>query len=232
MTDLDLDLRLVAAARSLDGDAPAFDVARLPSGRPRRLARRHALVLACVVAIVGVVAAPAAVSAIGDLFEVEEVPVIGTLEPGVAAPFAGRSVRLDDARAATGFRIRQISGRGAPHDTRIREDITGGMVTLVYEQDPWVLLTQWRTSDVSARIAVVPGAGSVENVTVAGVPGAWTEGEARGTFTLVGADGTVHRESFDVRSGALLWRRAEMTYLLQGAGTMQAATSLATDVEH
>ena len=52
-------------------------------------------------------------------------------------------------------------------------------------------------------------------------------GAARGTFTLVGADGTVHREAFEVSPGALLWQRAGMAFLLQGAGSRENAVRLA-----
>ena len=47
----------------------------------------------------------------------------------------------------------------------------------------------------------------------------WIEGAARGTFTLIGADGAVHRESFEVGPGALLWSDDGMAFLLQGLGS-------------
>ena len=227
--ELDIDLLLRSAARSLDVDAPVFDASRLRSVSTRRL-RGRVLALVCIVLLTGVVAAPAAVSAIGDLFDVDEVTAIGPLEYGVAPPYAGRSVTLDVARVDSPFHIRTISSLGAPHDVRVRDDIAGGMVTLAYEHG-WIVLTQWRTADVAARIAVVPLDGTADTVAAAGVQGLWTEGASRGTFSLVGADGTVHRESFDVGSGALLWKRDGMTYLLQGAGTRDAAVRLAADVD-
>ena len=230
MTEHELDLRLRSVARALDSDAPAFDAARLQPAHRHR-ARRRALALAVVAAAAGIVAAPSAVSAIGDLFRVDEVPVIGALEPGVTAPYGGRSVSLDAARLETPFRLRTIGSLGTPHDTRVRDDIVGGMVTLVYDRDTWILLTQWRTADVSARVAVVPADGGVERVTVGGVPAMWIEGAARGTFTLVGADGTVHRESFEIGSGALVWKRNGMTFLLQGTPSKDDAIRLAADVD-
>jgi hypothetical protein len=230
MTEHELDLRLRSIARALDSDAPTFDAARLQSVRGHR-ARRRALALAVVAAAAGIVAAPSAVSAIGDLFRVDEVPVIGALEPGVTGPYGGRSLPFDAARLETPFRLRTIGSLGAPHDTRVRDDVVGGIVTLVYHRDTWILLTQWRTADVSARVAVVPTDGVAEQVTVGGVPALWIQGAARGTFTLVGADGTVHRESFEVGSGALLWKRDGMTFLLQGRPSKDDAIRLAADVD-
>lgn len=59
----------------------------------------------------------------------------------------------------------------------------------------------------------------------------WIEGDARGTFTLVGADGAVHRESFEISPGALLWRKDGMTFLLQGSESKDGATRLAAEVD-
>jgi hypothetical protein len=47
----------------------------------------------------------------------------------------------------------------------------------------------------------------------------------------VGADGTVHRESFEVGAGVLLWKRDGMSFLLQGATSKDAAFGLAADVD-
>ncbi len=63
------------------------------------------------------------------------------------------------------------------------------------------------------------------------LPALWAEGAARGTFTLIGADGTVHREHFEVGPGALLWNYDGMAFLLQNAGEKDAATQLAARVE-
>jgi hypothetical protein len=104
------------------------------------------------------------------------------------------------------------------------------MATAVYGP---TALTQWRSADVSARIEVVPGRGSAANVTVGGerLSALWTAGAARGTFTLIGADGTVHHERFEVGPGALLWQHDGMSFLLQNAGDRDAAVQLAARVE-
>jgi hypothetical protein len=190
---------------------------------------RIGLALACIAAAAGLAAAPAAVSALRALFDVDEVPALGPLEPGVAPPFAGRSVPTREVQAAAPFRVRTVSSLGAPDEARVRDDIAGGMVTLVY-RDGRLLLTEWRTGDVQPRIALVPVAGVAEEIRAHGVAALWIEGAARGTFTLVGADGAIHRESFEVGPGALLWRDGDLTFLLQGAESKADAAALAAGI--
>ncbi len=79
------------------------------------------------------------------------------------------------------------------------------------------------------RIALVPTSGTAEDVKIGRVPALWIEGTARGTFTLIGADGTVHKERFDVEKGALLWKQDGVALLLQGAGSKERATKLAAE---
>ena len=123
-----------------------------------------------------------------------------------------------------------ISSLGAPSDARVRDDITGGMATIVYEGGR-ILLTQWRTSDVAGRIALVPVSSAAEDVAIGDLPALWIEGTARGIITLIGADGAVHRESFEVGTGVLLWNDGAMTFLLQGPGTKAEAMRLAAEVD-
>ena len=228
MTERELEQRLVATAWALDEAAPVFDVARL-QGRPRRQLRRSVVIIACVVALLCAIAAPAAVSAFKALFDVDRVPALSPTEPGVTPPYAGRRVAIETLRVSVPFRVRMISSLGPPDEARVRDDISGGMSTVVYEGEG-ISLSQWRTTDIHPRIALVPEAGHAENVKVGPHPGLWIEGSARGTFVLTGADGTTHRERFEVSSGALLWRAAGMTFLLQGAGSKAVAIGLAAKV--
>jgi len=225
MAERELELRLKAVARALEAGAPAFDPTLL--GAPRRRIRGAFVALVAAVALVGVTAAPAAVSAVGDLFGVDEVSKLDPVEPGVAPPFEGRRVPVQAIQAAP-FRVRTISSLGAPDAAYVREDIAGGMVTIAYGR---TLLTQWRTTDVDARIAIVPIGGTAVAVTVRRLhsPALWIEGNARGTFTLVGADGAVHREHFEVSPGALLWKEDGLAFLLRDAGAMVEAVRLAGD---
>jgi len=227
MAERDLELRLRAAARALDADAPVFDVVRLRAS-PRRSLRTRAA-LACVAAVVAIAAAPAAVSALRHVFEVDDVTELGPLAPGVAPPYAGTPVPIAAVDAVAPSRVRRITSLGAVDEAPVREDIAGGMVTLVYRGG--ILVTQWRSTDVTPRIARVPIRGTAEDVAVGSDPALWVAGAASGTFTLIGADGRVHRESFDVEHGALLWREDDLTYLLQGAASKASALYLAEHVD-
>jgi hypothetical protein len=93
------------------------------------------------------------------------------------------------------------------------------MIMIVYGK---TRLTQWRETDVDARITIVPASGVAEDVKFRRLPAPWIEGTAPGTFTLIGADGTVHRERFEVSPGVLLWKADAMAFLLQGAPKAKA----------
>ena len=228
MTEPELERRLRAAAGALDAEIPAFDLGRLRRPRQRRI-RRSVLIIACVVGLVCAVAAPVGVSAFRGLFDIDRVPALISREPGVAPPYAGRTVPVDELPYSVPFRVRMIFSLGTADEARVRDDISGGMATVVY-RDEGVLLTQWRASDVHPRIALIPDAGRAEDVKVGPHAGLWIEGSARGTFTLTRADGMIHRERFEVSSGALLWRAGAMSFLLQGAGSKEEAIRLAADV--
>jgi hypothetical protein len=227
MTEHELELRLRAVARALDADAPAFEPAVLPA--PSRRRGGHTLVaLAAVAALTIVAAAPAAISVLRDFLDVElvqELPVVTDAAP----PFLGRSVPLDVAATTVSFRVRTIPLLGTPDGYHMREDIRGGMVTVAYG-GTGTLLTQWQVPDVSTRISVVPVGGTAEDVTAGGLSALWIAGTARGIFTVIGADGAIHKELFDVAAGALLWEDDGVAFLLQGAGTQERAARLAADV--
>jgi hypothetical protein len=223
MTERELELRLAAAGRALDADAPTLDPSLLPQTRPMRL--RLAVVA---LAVAAVVAAPSAVTALRDVFEVEPVPELGPVETGVADGFLGRQTSLGAARMTVPFRLRTIPSLGEPYAAYVREDIVGAMATVAYDTGA-IVLTQWRTDDVRARITIVPAAGTAEDVEIGSRQGLWIEGTARGTLTLTGADRAVHRELFDVADGALLWQDGGVSLLLQGAGSKEDATRLAAD---
>jgi hypothetical protein len=221
----DFERRLLGVAGELDRRAPSFDATRL-RGAPR--ARRTRLVpLVCALALAAVAAAPTAVSSFQRLFEVEEVPELGPLGSGVAPPYAGRSVPVETIQGSAPFHVLTITSLGMPDAARVRDDVTGGMVTLVYGR---TLLTQWRSTDVDARIALVPAEGAAEDVAIGDVRALWIEGSARGTFTLTGADGTTHREAFEASPGVLLWRAGGRELLLQGAPSREEALRLAAAV--
>jgi hypothetical protein len=226
MTDHELDLRLRAVAGAIDAEAPAFDTSVLPAASPRRF-RMRIVALAAALAIVGAAAAPAAVSGLRDLFGISEVKELGPVPPDVVGPlplFEARQVTLD-ALDKMPFAVHTLPSLGRPQAAYVRDDISGGMVTLAYGNG--LLLTQWPDGRLDARITIVPKSGKAEEVQVGRLPGLWIEGTARGTFTLIGADGAVHKERFDVEKGALLWKRGGVALLLQGASGRSEATKLA-----
>ena len=231
MTEHELDLRLRAVARALDEDAPAFDPALLRDAPRRRF--RTAAVAFVAVAALGVAAAPGAVSGLKSLFGVDEVKELGPVPYGVTDPFEGRQISPKAVQEGAPFRVRLVSSLGSPDAAFVRDDITGGMVTIVYGQ---TRLTQWRETDVDARITIVPASGVAEEVKFGAppsrrLPALWIEGTARGTFTLIGADGTVHRERFEVSPGVLLWKDDGMAFLLQGTETKVKAMEFAAAVD-
>jgi hypothetical protein len=99
------------------------------------------------------------------------------------------------------------------------------MVTLVYGDK--LLLTQWPNKRVDARITIVPTSGKAEDVKIGSLPALWIEGTARGTFTLIGSDGAVHKERFDVGKGVLLWNEDGIAFLLKGATRSAEAARIA-----
>ena len=224
MPELERRLQLVAAA--IDAEAPVFDPRALRARRRPRL-RAMLVALAVAAALLGVAAAPAAVSALRELFSVEPVPELGPVPTGVAPPYGGRLTSLDEARITVPFRLRTIPSLGTPDAAYVRDDIVGGMVTLAYGS---TLLTQWRADDVHAHVAFVPAAGTADDVTIGSRRAVWVAGAARGTLTLVGADGAVHRELVDVAAGTLFWEDGPVVLLLQGVGSKDDAIRLAAHV--
>jgi hypothetical protein len=215
MTEHELELRLAGVAAVLDADAPSLDPALFRADRKRRW--RPVAVLAAVAAVV---VAPAAVPALGDLFRVETVPELGPRPADVTAPFEGRRGSV----AEVPFSVRTIAELGAP-DVFVRDDIQGGMVALHYPGG--IVLTEWPADALEARTAIVPVQGTAEEVGVGSRRGLWVAGTARGTFVLTGADGTTHREEFDVTGGALLWEQDGTALLLQGVPDRESAARLA-----
>ena len=93
----------------------------------------------------------------------------------------------------------------------------GGTVTTAYDGKR-ILLTQWPVADVHPRLTIVPAGSTAEDVTVRGLPALWIAGAARGTISVVGADGATHRELFDVADGALMWQERRRRVPTSGGG--------------
>jgi hypothetical protein len=227
MSEHPLELRLQAAARSLDSVAPAFDPSVLRDAR-RPVLRRRVVGIAAALAVVGALA-PAAFSGLNELFGVDEVEDLGPVPADVVGPLPllqARSITLDEL-AKVPFAVHMLSSEGRPTAAYTRDDIAGGMVTLVYGDR--LLLTQWPDKRIDTRVTIVPTSGTAETVKIGSLPGLWIEGTARGIFTLIGADGTTHKERFEVEKGALLWKQDGVALLLQGAGTKEKASKIAAE---
>jgi hypothetical protein len=230
MTDYELELRLRAVAYAIDAEAPTFDASALRRTSSSGRRRTRIVALAATLAIIGAAAAPVAVTGLRSLFGVDKVTELGPVPADVVGPlplFEARNVTLDDLGKQP-FAVRMLRSAGLPTAAYVRDDITGGMVTLVYGDR--LLLTQWPDKRVDARITIVPTSGKADNVKVGSLPGLWIDGTARGTFTLIGADGAVHTERFDVEKGVLLWKDDGIAFLLQGASGAAEATRLAAGV--
>lgn len=224
MSEQALERRLRSVADALDATAPSLDRAALRRGRR---VSRVALAAAVAAGVLGVTAAPAAISTLADFLGFDEVEALGPTPADVAPVYRGTSVPADVAQEIVGFRIRTIAELGPPDAYRVRNDFVGGMAIAEYGD---VLLTQWPVADVDARVAIVPSGASVDVVGDAGGDAVWIEGTARGILTVIGVDGAMHRELFDVAAGALVWRDRDVVLLLEGAGSKEAAVRLAAGV--
>ena len=83
----------------------------------------------------------------------------------------------------------------------------------------------------ATKVTIVPTSGVAEDVKLGRLPALWIEGTARGTFTLIGADGTVQRERFEVSPGVLLWKADGMAFLVQDAPSKAEALQFAARVD-
>jgi hypothetical protein len=226
VAELDLAERFRVAICVLDAEAPEPDRSRLATSGPYR--RRSGRVLAVAAAVgLAVIAAPAAFSAFDDLLRVEPVEELPAAEPDVAPAFLGRAASLEEARWVVPFPLRELPALGEPSVAYVRDDVPAGMATVAYTG---TLLTQWPADAVDVRVAVVPTRSVAEELQLDdGRPAQWISGEALGTFALVGADGAVHRERFEVAAGSLLWQEGRAAFLLQGAGSAERALRLAAE---
>jgi hypothetical protein len=227
MTERELEQRLQAAALALDALAPEFDAARLPTVRRPRM-RPLLAVAAGAAVLAGVAVQPAALSAVARFLGVTSVEELAP-RVDVAPPHLGRAVSGEAAAWFVAFPLREITALGEPERFYGREDVGGGMVSMSYAGG--VVFTQWSAEAVDASVEVIATRGVAEDAAVGSSPAMWIAGEARGTFVVVGADGELHREAFDVRDGVLAWEAAGVGFLLRGASSKADAVRLAASVD-
>ncbi len=227
MTEREAEQQLRAAALALDALAPPFDPALLRAGRRPRV--RWLLAVAAGTAVLaGLVVEPAALSSVARFLGVTSVDEL-TPRVDVAPPILGPAVSGEAAARHVAFPLREITALGEPERFYGREDVGGGMVSMSYAGG--VVLTQWSADAVDASVEVVATRGVAEDAAVGSSPAMWIAGEARGTFVVVGADGELHREAFDVRDGVLAWEAAGVGFLLRGARSKDDAVRLAASVD-
>jgi hypothetical protein len=224
MTELEARLRTAAAA--LDASAPPFDASVLAEPPRRRVLLLAAAVLAAVIA--GVAAQPDARSAAERFLGITTVDKLGPPEANVAPGILGMEIAPAETIGLVPFPIRGVAALGPADHVYGRYDVDGGMVSLLWNDG--VVLTQWQEALVDVHVTVAATGGEAEAVAVGARDAVWVAGEARGTFTVTGADGALHHEAFRASDGTLLWSKDGVGYLLQGAGSKERALQLAASV--
>ena len=207
--------------------------ARVPALRrlQRELAIAGAIVLAVAVALAVSPAARSAARAMLDRIPgltIDRVDQVHEFGWDVAPPYGGERVPLDYALVVTGFRV---NGLERPvHVAYARNDVQGGIVTLVYA-NPAVSVTEWSAAPSSAAFEVPRDGATVEEVVdIRGAPGVWIEGGARAVHTFIGADGKRHHEALTTERPLLLWQRNGIAFRLEGAADRDAAVVLAEEL--
>jgi hypothetical protein len=67
-------------------------------------------------------------------------------------------------------------------------------------------------------------------VTVNGNDGLWVDEPARAVYTFVGADGQLHKESYETAGRTLLWQENGVAFRLAGASSLEQALTLAAQL--
>ena len=164
--------------------------------------------------------------------DVERVEALPSFPADAAPPFLGEPVTLDAARTAVDWDLRLpvLDELGAPSEVYFRNDVPGGIVTLVYGLEPRARLSEWRGSISSASFQLESGTSLVESVAVRGGEGVWLEGHVQATYTFVGADGGLHREALPVAGNVLLWQEGAVAFRLETAASKENALAVAESV--
>jgi hypothetical protein len=218
----------------VDALAPAL---RAPRGGPWYRARVALIAAVAATVVAAVAATPGARSAVGELIgrlpglDVERVPELRPFPLDVAPPYLGDRASLESARSQASFTVR-VPTRGdlePPDLVFYRDDVVGGIVTLIYgdELHARLLLTQWRGDLSSADYEVAGPGGRAEGIEVDGRPAVWLEGPTQATYTFVGRDFARHREALRIGANVLLWSDGPVAYRLEGRLTRDEAVAVA-----
>jgi len=232
MTDLERALTVL-------GDDVAFpptpDLAttvgdRVPARLPRRTPRRRWLVAAAAVAagVVVLLALPGPRSAIADLLGIGavRVTIVDELPADVLLRDpTGVQVTVAEADEEIDFDLFVLDE--PPDAVYLDDSVPGGMVTLVYANDPAVFITQVAgTTDEGFLNKLVAGGTTITLVDVAGDPGFWIEGEPHVIF-VVDRNGRVLEDAARLAGNTLALERDGLTIRIEGAASLAEALQVA-----
>lgn len=198
---------------------------------PRRTRRRWLLVAVAALALAGsAVAAPPLLDWLGirgaAVTRADELPAVrAQLEP----PFFGVPVTLAAARRTTSFPVRVPEELGEPDAVYVRDDVAGGLVTLVWGAGPRyrAALSSWygRSTEFTIEKVVGPGT-TAERLGVGGGRGIWIEGQPH-TVSFVGIDGRYRLEQIHLAGNVLLWERGPLSLRLEADVSRADALAIA-----
>lgn len=198
---------------------------------PRRPQRRWLLVAVAALALAGsAAAAPLVLDWLGirgaRVTRANELPPVrAQLEP----PFFGEPVTLETARRTTSFPVRVPEELGEPDAVYVRDDVAGGMVTLVWGEGPRyrAALSTWygRSTELTIDKVVGPGT-TAERLGVGSGRGVWIEGRPH-TVSFVGIDGEYRLEQVHLAGNVLLWERGPLSLRLEADVSRAEALAIA-----
>jgi hypothetical protein len=151
--------------------------------------------------------------------------VPGAPNTGTAAPGPVVARQLGAARAAVKFAVQtprtESAGAlaGAEVDSRVRD----GLIVLRYPR--FTLVEIASRGENGPILRKMLGAASVENVTVAGVPGLWIAGAHEVAY--VDRNGHVRTDTVRRSGPVLLWERGDVTYRIEGLHRLADALAIA-----
>jgi hypothetical protein len=237
-----LELRLRALGQQLELPpepdlAPAvLEQLSLSGKRPFPWRRTAVLAFALLALAVGAAfAVPQARTAILRFFHLGGATVVRveTLPPAVERPKAGglgRSLSLDDAQRAVGFRLALPPFKGdGPTRVYVLDDSVATVIIRAYPPFHPLLLSEFRSLGPSSLKKLVFGETMIESVHVDGHAGFWLEG---GTHTLQYFDRRLgfREQRVLIHGNVLLWVRGGLTLRLEGKLTKDQAIALARRV--
>jgi hypothetical protein len=232
--------------------APSWLGASRPWRRSRPWLWRAAVAALAVVMATGAVlaASPGARQAVAEWLGLRgvEVRYRDPSRPAAPAPPLGSTLslgeRLDSADARRGLSFLPLlpppSGLGLPDEFYVSPFPKGGRLTVLYRArdglpaagpgGEGLLLTQFRGDVTDVAIRKLLGGGvRLEQVTVAGGPGYWFEGEPHQLF-FADADGQFHEDRSRLAGNTLVWEQGDLTLRLESAlskaDTIRLAESL------